>query len=265
MNIIRLAFRFVARVGRYADRARRFFYQVVLSDYRCPSCQGPLEMIKEGRCRCRRCRRTYDPTVAFQRCTQCGGAPEMVVRRYKCMECGAPVESRFLFDGSVFDADYFREKMAESRQRKKEQRQRVKQMLAESRSMPLGQQPIELNAVPGLVEALNGLAGGLSEASIDLDRVKFDLNRYRGHILRHLGDPPVDFDDIPALEENRRVDRIWRFVAIIFMAHAGDIRIRQQGQTILIDHETHREGQGIPGEAEDADVLEGSAGRAAAW
>lgn len=239
MNIIRLAFRLVARVGRYADRARRFFYEVLLSDCRCPSCQGPLEMIKEGRCRCRTCQRTYDPTMAFQRCTQCGGTPELVVRRYRCSECGAPVASRFLFDGLVFDADYFREKMAESRKRKKERRQRVKQMLAERRSMPLGQHPIELGAVPGLVDALDRLTGGLLDAAIDLDHVTFDLQRYRAHILEQLDGPPVDFDQITALEANRRVDRIWRFIAIIFMAHAGEIAIRQEGHAIRIDHETH--------------------------
>ena len=265
MNIIRLAFRLVARVGRYANRARRFFYEVLLSDYRCPSCQGPLEMIKDGSCRCRKCKRTYDPTIAFQRCPQCGGPPELVVRRYRCSECGAPVASRFLFDGSIFDADYFRGKMAESRRRKKEQRQRVKQMLAESRSMPLGQQPIELDAVPGLVDALNGLTGGLPDGTIDLEQVTFDLQRYRGHILWQLNDPPVDFDDIPALEPDRRIDRIWRFIAVIFMAHAGDIRVWQDGPTILIDHETHRERQSIPGEAQESDELEGSVGRASAW
>jgi hypothetical protein len=265
MNIILLAFRLMARAGRYADRARQFFYQVVLSEYRCLSCQGTLEMIKEGSCRCRTCRRTYDPTVAFQRCTQCGGRPELMVRRYRCSECGAPIASRFLFDGAVFDTGYFREKMAESRKRKKEQRQRVKQMLAESRSMPLGQQPIEFGAVPGLVDALNGLTGGLPEATIDLDRVKFDLQRYRRHILSQLDDPPVDFEDITPLGSDRRIDRIWRFIAIIFMAHAGEISIRQQGQTILIDHETHRERQGIPGEAEESDEFEGPLGRAAAW
>jgi hypothetical protein len=137
-------------------------------------------------------------------------------------------------------------------------------MLAESRSMPLGQQPIEFGAVPGLVDALNGLTGGLSEAIIDLDHAKFDLQGYRRHILRQLGDPPVDFDDITALEERRRIDRIWRFIAVIFMAHAGEISIRQNGLTILIDHETHRERQGIPGEVEEPNELEGSVGRASA-
>jgi hypothetical protein len=38
-----------------------------------------------------------------------------------------------LFDGLVFDTDYFRQKMVESRQRKREQRERVRQMLAEIR------------------------------------------------------------------------------------------------------------------------------------
>jgi hypothetical protein len=47
----------------------------------------------------------------------------------------------------VFDADYFRQKMVESRQRKTEQRKRVRQMLTESRfaDLPLG--ALDLTAV----------------------------------------------------------------------------------------------------------------------
>jgi hypothetical protein len=56
------------------------------------------------------------------------------------------------------------------------------------------------------------------------------------------------FDDIPPLEENARLDRIWRFIAIIFMAHFGQISLLQEGQVITVRrNETDREGQEIPG------------------
>jgi hypothetical protein len=73
--------------------------------------------------------------------------------------------SRFLFDGLVFDATYFRKKMAESRKRKQEQRERVRRLLAGTRSGALvlpGMDPS-----PDLLTALNQLAGG-SRSSLRL-------------------------------------------------------------------------------------------------
>ena len=67
----------------------------------------------------------------------------------------------FLFDGLVFNAEYFRRKMIESRQRKKEQKQRVQQMLSECRSEPLTLDVPDMKSIPGLIEALNGLTAGL--------------------------------------------------------------------------------------------------------
>jgi len=75
-----------------------------------------------------------DPTISFQRCSACGGVPVLRVRRYNCRDCGIVIQSIFLFDGLIFDGEYFRQKMIESRQRRKEQRERVREMLAESRS-----------------------------------------------------------------------------------------------------------------------------------
>jgi len=94
-------------------------------------------MVAEGRCKCTCCGDELDPTVNFQRCSACGGIPMLRISRYKCRDCSGDIASRFLFDGLVFDKDYFRRKMSESRQRKEEQHERVRQMLAESRSPTL--------------------------------------------------------------------------------------------------------------------------------
>ena len=60
----------------------------------------------------------------------------------------------------------------------------------------------------------------------------------------------MGFDEIPPLEDDARRDRIWRFVAIVFMAHAGAIEIWQEGEAIMVMQHVHdREGQGVPGEA----------------
>jgi len=183
------------------------------------------------------------------------------LRRYQCKDCGHDIESRFLFDGLVFDAEYFRVKMAESRQRKQEQRERVRQMLAESRSEDLPLQYADLRSVPGLLEALNGLATGLDNSLALECRDQFDLNRYESHVQAHLRDYPVSLAQIPSLGENRRKDLIWRFIAVIFLAHTGVIDVWQDGREIMVmRHEVNGERQGILGESEAVDGVEGSVG-----
>jgi chromatin segregation and condensation protein Rec8/ScpA/Scc1 (kleisin family) len=80
-------------------------------------------------------------------------------------------------------------------------------------------------------------------------------------MTEHANKPiPMDFADIPPLSEDLRIDRVWRFIAIIFLAHAGVIDLRQDGQTIWVSkHETDTEGCSIPGEIEEPDGLEGLA------
>ena len=259
MNIIRQAFRLAAKVERFRKRARVFFYHVMLSGHACPKCGGKLAMVKEGLCRCRKCDQEFDPTVAFQTCSQCGGEPMLRVRRYQCSHCGSDVASKFLFDGLVFDLEYFRQKMAESRQRKTELRERVQQMLAESRSGAVQTGPVDLAAVPGLIEALNGLSAGIPPDFVITARNGFDLNRYQSHVAAHIQPFEVGFDEIPPLSENLRIDRVWRFIAIIFLAHAGVVDIRQDGLTIWVSrHETDTEGQGVPGNLADLDEFAGS-------
>jgi len=123
----------------------------------------------------------------------------------------------------------------------------------------------ELGAVPGLVEALNGLVAGTREVTPWQPGTGFDLKRYQSHIEAHIRDFPISLDDIPSLTEDVRKDLIWRFVTIIFMAHAGLVDVWQEGSTILVmKHEADRERQDIPGDLEDVDGVEGSLGRAEA-
>ena len=262
MNIRSLAFDMAKAVEIFMKKAKTFFHSVMLLGYRCPRCSGLLVMVSEGKCRCASCSMELDPTVAFQRCSECGGVPVLKVRRYECRNCGRDVRSRFLFDGLVFDADYFRQKMVEARQRKSEQRERVRQMLAESRSadLPLGE--VDLSTVPGLLDALNGLTAGLDVAFERESCDEFDLKRYERHVQAHIQDFPTSLRDVPPLSENLRKDLIWRFIAVIFLAHAGIIDVRQQGQEIMvIKHETNRKRQDVLGELEEADGIEGSMGR----
>jgi hypothetical protein len=262
MNIRVLVLEIAEAVEVFMQKAKRFFYSVMLFAYRCPKCNGPLTMVSEGKCRCISCGKEFDPTVAFQRCSECGGVPILRVRRYQCKNCGRDIQSRFLFDGLAFDADYFRQKMMESRLRRNEQSECVRQMLVENRSADLPLGAADLSGVPGLLDALNGLTAGLDVAFAAASFGEFDLKRYETHVKAHIRDFPVNLTDIPPLSENLRKDLIWRFIAVIFLAHAGGIDVRQQGQDIMvIKHETDRERQNILGESEDPDGFEGSVGR----
>ena len=134
-------------------------------------------------------------------------------------------------------------------------------MLAESRSDALPLQSFDLEAVPGLLDALNGLTADLDVGFEVRGRDDFNLRRYETHIQAHIQDFPINLMDIPPLSENRRRDVIWRFVAVIFMAHTGIIDIWQDEQDIMvIKHETNREGRGVFGEFEEADRVERSLG-----
>jgi len=261
MNIRVLACELAEAVEAFRAKARRFFYRVMLIGHRCPECNGSLDIIAEGKCRCIGCEKEFDPTVAFQRCPACGGVPVVHVCRYQCKDCGGDIESRFLFDGLVFDAEYFRMKMAESRQRKQEQRDRVRQMLAESRSGNLALEHADLSEVPGLLEALNALTAGLDDGIAVECRGRFDLKLYESHVRDHLRDYPVNLTAMPPLGDNLRKDLIWRFIAVIFLAHAGVVDIWQEGQEIMVTkHEANREGQSISGESEAVDGVEGLVG-----
>jgi len=251
IDIIGLAFSLSERVAEWTQRARYFFYAVVLCGYACPDCGGAVLMVREGVCRCERCEKDSDPTMLFQQCAACGGQPVLSIRRYHCQQCGADVPSRFLFDGLAFDALYFKAKMSESRQRRQDLRERVREMLATSRSRDLVLPPADLAALPGLFDALNGLTGGLEPIPLWLPRDGFDLARYERRLQAHIGPIAIRFDDLPRLSENIRQDRIWRFIAILFLASAGAIELWQEGQTIwVMKHETDREGCGVSGETE---------------
>ena len=234
MDIIGMAFHLKAAVARYSQRARRFFFEVMLSDHECGECRGRLVMVGESRCRCTSCGSVFDPTVSFQRCSACGGVPALRVRRYQCRKCGADVPSRFVFEGIVFDVEYFRRKMAESRQRKQERRDHIQRMVAENRSPAVEASRVDLEGIPGLIAALNSLSAGADPRLLEPLRQSFDLGRYQRHLQAHIGLIEVCFNDLPPLENNARKDRIWRFVALIFMAHTRLIEIRQEGQTIMV-------------------------------
>jgi len=108
--------------------------------------------------------------------------------------------------------------------------------LAESRSdtLILLQEP-NLESIPGLSEALDSFIG----TQIKLDHFSpnsgFRMDDYRSHILSVLGVGARLFSDIPALIEDRRRDRIWRFVTLVFMGQDGEVSLTQYGADLLVE------------------------------
>ena len=234
MDIVAVATEFTEAVAMLVARVRRFYYAVSLMGHRCPDCYGALAMLRESFCQCMVCGIRFDPTVVFQRCLDCGGRPQLQIRRYRCTDCGTEIRSHFVFDTLPFDQEYFRQRMADSRQRKRKRQDVLRRLVTENRSDRWTLSPAGLHDVPGLVDALDRLSLG-PELAVWLPLCRgFDLKRYQRHLQAHLGPIEVGFDEIPTLEEDARKDRIWRFVAIMLMAHEGVLRVWQQGEAVLV-------------------------------
>lgn len=226
--------RLLSMVNALRARARGLFYAVMLFQQECTRCgMYDLEMIRDGQCRCRYCGEELDPTLTFQRCPECDARLILKRRHYWCSRCRQPVRSRFCFDEAVFDPAYFREMMRESRERKRAEIEKIREMLASSRSStyyptdpPIPDDPDGLDAELTLVL---GLTVEAREAG-PVQSPAFDLDLYRDHILDLVPGCVVDFDGISRLIEEPRLDRVYRFIAVIFMDHAGELCIEQDAE-----------------------------------
>ena len=133
----------IAAIDRVHDRvttiqtiARDFYVAVLRMRYRCPQCGQKMKVLSPTTWRCS-CGVQLDPTIEFQSSPCCKARLTKKVYHYACTQCGAAVPSKFLFDERLFDADYFRERMKESRERKQQLRERMRKQLADSRSNEL--------------------------------------------------------------------------------------------------------------------------------
>ena len=187
-------------------------------------------MVRDSWCSCAACGTEFDPTLAFQTCSTCDSRLRLKINRYWCPRCREQVRSRFCIDGQVFDAAYFREKMAESRQRRQARIEDVRKMLATSRSQPYAlENDPSLAAVPGLEAALDQFVTRPVDMAFmhNTDSPTFDLERYRKHIRELADGCIVNFDGISSLTPDPKLDRVFRFIAVVFMENAGEITLEQ--------------------------------------
>jgi len=220
------------RVAEYCSRARNLFYAVMLFQRECPSCgSSALVMKQDSCCQCHCCHAEFDPTVQFQTCPDCDHALILKVYHYWCPHCRRPVRSMFCFDERVFNNEYFREMMQESRERKKEEAEKLRSQLLESRS------PTFWPDSEPVIEGAAQFAQDLEQFTAPLIAVKskarpvrasFDLNAYRHHILTRVQGCVVEFEGIARLVEDPQLDRVYRFITAIFLDHEGLLEIEQQ-------------------------------------
>ena len=139
--------------------------------------------------------------------------------------------------------------MQESRQRAKRKKEEIKKLLANSRSktLLLDNEP-DLESIPNLVQDLNSfieLNSPLLETYPYICKSQYQMEEYRKHILSTLKWNSVLFTDIGPLVENRRQDKVWRFITLIFMQNQREINLSQQDDAILIQRvydETYAKG-----------------------
>jgi Zn finger protein HypA/HybF involved in hydrogenase expression len=232
---------FVIKVGCLKEDARSYFYRLVLDGLSCPRCHRPnLVMLREGRFRCQDCGQAGDPTLMFQRCPTCDGRPALALRRYFCRDCGGEVVSRFLFDGVVYNAEYFREKMAESRRRLHERKRDAQEQQAvrswQRSSSVTNQDAIDLTRSPGLVEALNALVGGTPPEALAWVREVFDLIAYEQHIMDTIGHGERwNLAGIAPLRPPKdRLETVRIFIACLFLEHASLLTLIQDNDLVWV-------------------------------
>lgn len=232
--------RVLCRVSALRTKARSLFYAAMLLQRECASCGTcDLEMIRDGWCRCRACGNEFDPTLRFQFCAACDTSLILKRRHYWCPHCRQPVKSLFCLDSAVFAPTYFRDMMRESRERKQEEVNRIREMLAISRSSayfpddpPI---PDDLNDMGEALSHFLGSATDSCEAGTDATPL-FDIDRYRHHIRELILGCVVDFEGVSSLLDDVRLDRVFRFIAVVFMDHSGELRIEQgsRGRITLV-------------------------------
>ena len=243
--LVKSVYRVLGQIDAFKAHARAFYFEVILSTYRCPKCRQALAMASQSECACAS-GHTFDPTIAFQNSICCQARLVKKTFHYACAHCHKPVSSRFLFDERVFDKTYFREMMQESRRRAKAKKEEIRRLLAESRSeeFQLLDNP-DIESIPGLINDLDSfIQGGISK-STDLvfeRQFEFNMNDYQNHILSVLTWGRITFSAITPFIQDCRRDRIWRFITLIYMQQDREVDITQDGSDLWVQrvyHEAH--------------------------
>ncbi|MFC1734750.1 hypothetical protein ACFL1X_01440 [Candidatus Hydrogenedentota bacterium] len=199
-------------------------------------------MTEASLCRCPAGHDT-DPTIEFQRSGCCGARLVRKKCHYACTHCGKAIPSKFLFDERLFDREYFRELMRESRERKRRNREEIRRWLSNTRSDAFHvAEFVDIDSVPGLEADLDLFVGSndqVEEANF-FTKSEFRMSDYRKTILEAVFTCSVKFGAIPSICKDIRLERSRRFRTLIFMVQNREVDLTQYGNDILVErHEAH--------------------------
>lgn len=240
-------------INAFREKARKYYFEVLLSLYKCPRCQNRIIFCNGTQVQCS-CGFRFDPTMEFQTSDCCGAKLLRKRLHYICSKCHKIVPSIFLFDERLYDREYFLDKMRQLRERRRWERFEKAQMLLIARSNSLNlTEEVELEAIPNLCEDLNQLLGYHQEPVTYAHEDRFQsFNQYRDHILRLLADEML-FSTISPIESEDRADRVYRFITLIFMEHEREVNLFPYGNDILVrKNETVRKRQRVSGKTESS-------------
>jgi hypothetical protein len=65
------------------------------------------------------------------------------------------------------------------------------------------------------------------------------MDDYRSHINSILTWDRIPFSEIDPLVDDIRIDRIWRFITLVYMQQNREVNLFQQGQDILVKRVYH--------------------------
>jgi len=229
--------RILGQIDEFKEHAKAFYFEVVLSAHQCPKCNGGLHMTGISTCQCSVCGNEIDPTIHFQQSPCCGSPLIRKTYHYACSGCNRIVPSRFIFDEKIFDREYFREMMGESRIRAKKKREEVRRLLADSRSDVLTiYERLDLESVSGMLQDLDEfIQQSESSHQYDFDiENNFSMDDYKNHILSVLTWNSILFSNITPLTDDCRRDRVRRFITLIFMQNDREVELIQDARDIWV-------------------------------
>ena len=132
----------------------------------------------------------------------------------------------------AFDSDYFAEKMREARKRKQEAEERNRCLVPNRDRIQTLTSDIDDKDFE-IIDQLFGDSSNGFGMSKDLllafyKRPEFHLELHKQAILAALQENEILFDDLPeVVVDNRRLNRIFNFITVIFLQHYRLIAVRQ--------------------------------------
>jgi len=122
----------------------------------------------------------------------------------------------------------------------------MQRLLAASRSLDIAITEFPTNAdLDSFSQALDAFVGHEQMLDVDafLGRDCFQMEVYRSMVLASLHGRTVRFDTLPPVCPDKRLDRIRRFIALLFMEQAHEVWLEQREREILVmPYETYVEG-----------------------